>query len=90
MGTSRRISLQRRFVLFLLLPVALLLLAVGSAVNITQRIQAAAEGGQVLVSEAVGERAGNGLKIERFFEARLKGFDKPARLSVVSACKEKS
>ncbi len=57
---------------------------VGTAVNLTQRIQAAAEGGQVLVSEPVLRRTGGRLKVARTFEADLKGFGEPVNLAVVS------
>lgn len=48
---------------------------VGRAVNLTQRIQAAAEGGQVVVSEAVVKHAGNCLTVEDSFEPNLKGIE---------------
>ena len=61
---------------------------VGKAVNLTQRIQAAAEGGQVVVSEAVAEHARDCLTIEDGFEANLKGIETPVHLSVVTDCEE--
>jgi class 3 adenylate cyclase len=61
---------------------------VGKAVNLTQRIQAAAEGGQVVVSEEVVAHAKDCLTIEDRFEATLKGIDTPVRLSVVSDCED--
>ncbi len=61
---------------------------VGKAVNLTERIQSAAEGGQVVVSESVVEHARNCLTIENSFEANLKGIEAPVRLSVVSQCRK--
>ena len=59
---------------------------VGTAVNLTQRIQAEADGGRVLVSEPVARHAKGCLDIERSFDARLKGIREPVRLSVVAGC----
>jgi class 3 adenylate cyclase len=56
---------------------------VGTAVNLTQRIQAEARGGQVLVSEPVVRHAKDCLTVERAFEAQLKGIREPVRLAVV-------
>jgi class 3 adenylate cyclase len=61
---------------------------VGTAVNLTQRIQAASEGGQVVVSEPVVRCANDCLTIERTFEANLKGIREPVMLAVVSGCAE--
>jgi class 3 adenylate cyclase len=61
---------------------------VGTAVNLTQRIQAQAEGGQVLVSEPVVRHAKDCLMVERAFEFQLKGIREPVRLSVVTDCTE--
>jgi class 3 adenylate cyclase len=59
---------------------------VGTAVNLAQRIQAAAEGGQVVVSGAVLRCASDGLRTEHSFETNLKGIREPVRLAVVSGC----
>jgi len=61
---------------------------VGTAVNLTQRIQAASEGGQVVVSDPVVRCAADCLTIERTFSADLKGIREPVRLAVVRGCTE--
>jgi class 3 adenylate cyclase len=61
---------------------------VGTAVNLTQRMQAEAGGGQVLVSEPVVRHAKDCLTVERAFEAQLKGIREPVRLAVVRGCKD--
>jgi class 3 adenylate cyclase len=60
---------------------------VGTAVNLAQRIQAAAEKGQVVVSESVLDCTSDCLQVERRFEAKLKGIREPVRLAVVSGCR---
>lgn len=57
---------------------------VGSEVNLTQRIQARAEGGAVIVSEAVQNCLGDALVIERSFETPLKGVQGTVTLYVVT------
>jgi len=46
---------------------------VGSAVNITNRIQAESKGGQILVSESVHRYLKRDLRVKSSFEVRLKG-----------------
>lgn len=57
---------------------------VGSAVNITQRIQSHAKGGEVVVSESVYRSAANHLSITRSFKAQLKGIQEHVMLYAVS------
>jgi class 3 adenylate cyclase len=61
---------------------------VGTAVNLAQRIQSAAKGGQVVVSDPVVRSAADCLAVAHTFEATLKGIREPMRLSVVSGCAE--
>jgi len=58
---------------------------VGSAVNMTQRIQSRAEGGEVVVSESVYQRISGEMDIKtcRSFTVPLKGIKAPTRLYVV-------
>ncbi len=56
---------------------------VGSAVNITNRIQAHAEGGQVLVSDAVLSRTKDRVKVLKSFQADFKGVEQPMTLYVI-------
>jgi adenylate cyclase len=58
---------------------------VGSAVNLTHRIQGQARGGEVVVSEAVRGYAGEILAVQRQFQTRLKGIQEPVNLYVVAA-----
>ena len=53
---------------------------VGLAVNVTQRIQAEAKGGQVVISEPVYETLDGGISVEKSFSARLKGVREKAML----------
>ena len=55
---------------------------VGSSVNVTQRIQSHAKGGEVVVSESV-HKAMDNLVIKKAFNARLKGIEEPVSLYVV-------
>ena len=57
---------------------------VGSAVNLTHRIQGQAKGGEVVVSEAVWRHAGRYLAVQREFQTRLKGIQEPVTLYVVA------
>jgi adenylate cyclase len=52
----------------------------GREVNLAARVAARAAGGEVLVTRAVDEAAGQGLARERIGEVRLKGFDQPTEL----------
>jgi class 3 adenylate cyclase len=56
---------------------------VGSAVNITQRIQGQALAGEVVVSDDVLRHTGDDFHIERSFESRLKGVTMPRQLHAV-------
>jgi class 3 adenylate cyclase len=60
---------------------------VGSPVNVTQRIQSTANGGDVVVSEAVYGYISKdvGIKVKRAFEASLKGFEEKTKLYAVEA-----
>ncbi len=57
---------------------------VGSAVNLTHRIQGQAQGGEVVVSEAVQGHVGAFLAVQREFRTRLKGIQEPVSLYVVA------
>ncbi len=61
---------------------------VGSAVNVTQRIQSEAEGGEVVISEPVYRAAQDRLTINKSFEAQLKGIQGNAKLYVVEGLKD--
>jgi class 3 adenylate cyclase len=62
---------------------------VGSAVNVTQRIQSEAEGGEVVVSEPVYRAAQEQLTIKKSFEAQLKGIKGNVKLYVVEDARNK-
>jgi adenylate cyclase len=53
---------------------------VGSAVNITSRIQAEAKGGQILLSESVYRRLNQELRVKSSFQVALKGVKQKANL----------
>jgi len=55
----------------------------GAAVNITQRIQSTAEGGEVVISDSVFGFASDHLTIKKFFQVELKGIQEPVSLHVV-------
>jgi class 3 adenylate cyclase len=57
---------------------------IGAAVNLTHRIQGQAQGGEVMVSDAVYRRLGEGVKVNRSLETRLKGIHDPVTLYVIS------
>jgi adenylate cyclase len=57
---------------------------VGSAVNLTHRIQGQAKGGEVVISEPTYQKAGPGLRVQKTFESRLKGIQEPVALYVVA------
>jgi class 3 adenylate cyclase len=57
---------------------------VGAAVNLTHRIQGQAQGGEVVVSEAVWRHTGQFLSVQREFQTRLKGIQEPVTLYVVA------
>lgn len=56
---------------------------VGSAVNLTHRIQGQAKGGEVVISEPIYHQAGPGLSVQNTFQTRLKGIQEPVSLFVV-------
>jgi adenylate cyclase len=60
---------------------------VGSAVNLTHRIQGQAKGGEVMVSEAVRRLATPDLTVTREFQTRLKGIQEPVTLYTVAGLK---
>lgn len=57
---------------------------VGLAVNVTQRIQAEAKGGQVVISEPVYEALDGRIEVEKSFSARLKGVQEKALLYLLN------
>lgn len=60
---------------------------VGSAVNITQRIQGQARAGEVVVPDDVLRHAAEALHISRSFETHLKGVTMPKQLHAVQPAK---
>jgi len=56
---------------------------VGSAVNITNRIQSEAKGGEVIISNPVYDYMNNHLKIKKSFTAHLKGVQEKMTLHIV-------
>ncbi len=56
---------------------------IGAPVNFTHRLQAEAEGGQIVVSDVVREILATNLKVARTFAARLKGIPEAVNLHVV-------
>jgi class 3 adenylate cyclase len=63
---------------------------VGSAVNVTQRIQSKAEGGEVVISVSVYQSAQDQLIIDRSFEAQLKGIQETVTLYVVGGLRDQA
>jgi adenylate cyclase len=61
---------------------------IGSAVNLTHRIQGQAQGGEVVVSEMVFHHCEETLAVNRTFETKLKGIADPVMLYVVESMKE--
>ncbi len=62
---------------------------VGSAVNLTQRIQSEAEGGEVVISQPVYRAAQDQLTIKKSFQAQLKGIQGKLKLYVVEGLQDK-
>jgi class 3 adenylate cyclase len=60
---------------------------VGSAVNITQRIQSAAKGDDVVISDSVYHSIYKDLSIKKSFEVPLKGLQGETKLHVVKDIK---
>jgi class 3 adenylate cyclase len=56
---------------------------VGSAVNITSRIQEKAKGNEIIISESVYTHMKDSIIIQRSFEADLKGVDTALNLHVI-------
>ena len=56
---------------------------IGSAVNLTHRIQGQAQGGEVVVSEMVFHHCEETLAVKRTFQTKLKGIAQPVMLYVV-------
>ena len=56
---------------------------VGSAVNITSRIQSKAEGNEVILSQTAFGHVKNDIHIAKSFKAELKGVDAPMDLYVI-------
>jgi len=56
---------------------------VGSAVNITSRIQSKAEGNEVILSQTAFDHVKNKIRIVKSFKADLKGVDSPMDLHVI-------
>ena len=61
---------------------------VGSAVNLTHRIQAEARGGEVVLSEIACQQLPDKPGSTRTFEAKLKGVQEPINLCVVLGTKK--
>jgi class 3 adenylate cyclase len=57
---------------------------VGSAVNITSRIQAKAKGDEIVISDFVHKHVKDSITIQRSFEADLKGVDTTLILHVIN------
>lgn len=57
---------------------------IGAAVNLTHRVQGQAQGGEVMVSEAVLARLGKDMKVTRTLQTKLKGIHDPVTLYVIS------
>ncbi len=55
---------------------------VGSAVNLTQRIQEVAGGGEVVISDSIYHYASRYLHMRKSFEVQLKGLREKIRLHV--------
>jgi adenylate cyclase len=58
---------------------------IGSAVNLTHRIQGQAQAGEVVVSEMVFHYSQETLAVKRTFETTLKGIAHPVTLCVVES-----
>jgi adenylate cyclase len=63
---------------------------VGSAVNITHRIQAEAKGGEVILSDSAYGFLKKDLRIKQAFSAQLKGVDGKMNLHIVESIQNKS
>jgi adenylate cyclase len=63
---------------------------VGSPVNITQRIQSEAEGGEVVIPETAYHHIFKDLAVKRSFNVRLKGLEQPIQLYVIRGIQQNS
>jgi class 3 adenylate cyclase len=63
---------------------------VGSAVNITQRIQSKAKGGDIVISESVYRHISSDLTVKKSFSVPLKGLQEPMKLYVVEGVQGQS
>jgi adenylate cyclase len=63
---------------------------VGSAVNITQRIQAEAKGGEVIISDSAYGFLKNDLRIKKSFSTQLKGVKGKSNLYIIEGILNKS
>jgi adenylate cyclase len=61
---------------------------IGSAVNLTHRIQGQAQGGEVVVSEMVFHHCEQTVAVKRTFQTKLKGIAHPVTLYVVEGIKK--
>ena len=61
---------------------------VGSAVNITNRIQSEAKGGDVVISSSVWDFINDDFKIKRSFTAQLKGVQEKITLYIVEGLQD--
>jgi adenylate cyclase len=61
---------------------------IGSAVNLTHRIQGQAQGGEVVVSEMVFHHCEDTVAVRRTFQTKLKGIAQPVMLYVVEDMRE--
>jgi len=63
---------------------------VGSAVNLTQRIQEVAKGGEVVISSSIYGYSHHYLHIKKSFDVQLKGFHQPVNLYVIDGSQDLS
>jgi class 3 adenylate cyclase len=61
---------------------------IGSAVNLTHRIQGQAQGGEVMISEMVFHHCEESVAVRRTFQAKLKGIAHPVTLYVVEGMEQ--
>lgn len=58
---------------------------VGSAVNLAQRIQEVAKGGEVVISSSIYDYSQECLHIKKSFDVQLKGFHQPVTLYIIDS-----
>jgi class 3 adenylate cyclase len=61
---------------------------IGSAVNLTHRIQGQAQGGEVMVSEMVFHYCEKTVAVRRTFQTKLKGIAHPVTLYVLNGLEQ--